>query len=207
MNEEIGKEIQESAEELMKVDSLASGFKDPFVCLYLDAFFDFLPKSSVIVSIFRHPLKVAESLRIRDGIDYDRGMKVWRSHNYGLLKALEKHNGFVLNFDWLKEKLLSEIDIVREQLGLVKIDLTDWYSEDLFRSDKTYEKDHELPDDIKQIYEKLLEKSNNNLQVKIDVKPPTENELRKIVAQLHLELKKQFDYFKKINQSKLPEAP
>jgi len=73
---------------------------------------------------------------------------------------------FLLNFDWPKEKLLSEVDHIVEKLGLVKTDLSDWYTEDLFRSDKTYNSDYPLPDDIKQIYSSLIKISEKHFDEK-----------------------------------------
>jgi len=96
--EKLGKEITKASEELMKTPSLAAGFKDPHVLLYLDMWQKYLPKSSVIVAIFRHPLKAAESLKKRDGRDYEESLLIWKLHNLGLLESLKKHGGFFVKF-------------------------------------------------------------------------------------------------------------
>jgi len=161
--EKLGNEIKNAAEKLMQPNSVAAGFKDPHCLLYLDSWYKYLPKSSVIVGIFRHPLKVAESLKIRDGRHYEESLLIWKLHNVELLKSLEKHGGFLLNFDWSKEKLLSSIYSIIEKLSLVKTDLSEWYTERLFRSDKTYDSEYPLSDEIKEIYSKLIkisEKTN-----------------------------------------------
>ena len=72
----------------------------------------FLPKNQIIIGIFRHPLKVAESLKKRNNFEYEKSINLWTIYNEKLLFYLEKQGGFLLNFDWPKRKLLSELKLI-----------------------------------------------------------------------------------------------
>jgi len=162
-----------------------------------------LPKNFVIVAIFRHPLKVAESLKIRSNFDYQHSLELWEIYNKNLLRILEKNDGFLLNFDWPKKRLLSEIQYIANKLGLArKIDLSDWYTKKLIKSGKTYQKDFPLPNEIKLIYSKLKKRSENNRKVKINY-PLEKREMHKIIEGLLSEIQEQGKYFKKIYGEKL----
>ncbi|MGH7909678.1 MAG: hypothetical protein ACRENW_07510, partial [Thermodesulfobacteriota bacterium] len=78
INKELGHEIAQCIQELIMHPSLAVGFKDPRIILCLDAWLEYLPDSVVIVGIFRHPLKVAESLRKRNQFSYDKSLRLWK---------------------------------------------------------------------------------------------------------------------------------
>jgi len=98
INKEIGKEIRNVVNEFSKNNSLAAGIKDPRLILCLDSWSKYLPKDIVIVGIFRNPLKVAESLKIRDQFEYEKSLELWKTYNKKLIDILEKNNGFLLNF-------------------------------------------------------------------------------------------------------------
>jgi len=113
------------------------------------------------------------------------------------LKILDHHDGFLLNFDWSKKRLLSEIKYIADKLGLSKkIDLSDWYSKDLIKSGNTYQKNYSISDDIKIIYSRLKDVSENNHKVKINY-PLEKNEMPKIIERLLSEIQEQGKYFKK----------
>ena len=153
----------------------------------------------MIIGIFRHPLKVAESVKKRNGLSYQKSIDLWKIYNLKLLKYLEENNGFLLNFDWPKEKILSELNQIFDKLGLSrKIDLLEWYTEELITSAERYDSSFELPKDVNEIYTKLLEKSQKNHQVEIIQPKLSVNELKAIMDGLLNELQEQGIYFKKI---------
>jgi len=200
INEEIRKEIKESVEELTNYPSLMSGFKDPRILLCLEAWRPYLPKELMIIGIFRHPLKVAESLKKRNSLSFQKSMDLWKTYNLKLLKYLEEYNGFLLNFDWPKEKILSELNQIFDKLGLSSsIDLLEWYTEELISSDERQNSSFELPNDVNGIYTKLLDRSQENLLIEITKPKLSENELKLTIDGLLKELQDLGIYFKKIN--------
>jgi len=204
INEQIGKEINESVKKLTKHPSLMTGFKDPRILLCLEAWKPFLPENIFIFGTFRHPLKVAESLKLQSSLSYQHSLGLWKIYNQKLLEFLEKYNGFLVNFDWPKEKMLSELNSILNRLGLSNaIDLSEWYTDELIRSDKTYESTFEIPDDINQIYSKLLIRSQSNDQIKVKTPHHTKDELKETINGLLSELQTQGIYFKKVVDNNL----
>jgi hypothetical protein len=144
--------------------SLAYGFKDPRFCLTLE---EWIPTLSnfTLIGIFRHPLKVAESLKIRNNFNYSKSLNLWEIHNKKLLKLIKKYGGFLIDFDWPKEKLLKETTLICKKLGLTEIVFDNWFSTDLKRSDKSFISDYKLSENILQIYDELKLSSTNNSNV------------------------------------------
>ena len=201
---ELGSEIRKYSEEIMNHVSLASGFKDPRIILFLDAWSKYLPENIFVVGIFRHPLKVAESLKKRDNFSYEKSLNLWKSYNENLLSILEKHNGFLLNFDWPKEKLFSELEYMFDKLGLItSMNISEWYSEGLLSSDKNYSSDYRLPDELITLYSKLRERSERNELVKLNKISRSQEEITKILHSLCKDIDSQGKYFKKINEENL----
>ena len=132
VNDQIRNELQESIKHLSSHPSLACGYKDPRILLYLESLFDSFPENTVIVGIFREPHKVAESLKKRNEFSYKKSMELWKIYNQNLLSMLEKHPGFLLNFDWPKEKLIDEILMISKKLNLSgNIDLSKLYTKEI----------------------------------------------------------------------------
>ncbi len=102
ISKDIGTLVTKYTDELMNQHSLASGFKDPRLLVCLESWIDYLPKTSILYGIFRHPLKVAESLKTRNGFSYEKSLKLWEVYNKKLLSHHEKNVGFFLNFEWEK---------------------------------------------------------------------------------------------------------
>jgi len=135
IDKKIGMKIKNHVNELQDHATLAAGFKDPRLLLCYQSWEKYLPKNSVVIGIFRHPLKVAESLKIRSKFSYQHSLKLWKIYNESLLEILSKRDGFLLDFDWPKQKLFSEIALISKKLGLAhNVDLSEWYTK------KTYEK-------------------------------------------------------------------
>ena len=118
VNKKFGLQLKKYTKELDNYSSLASGFKDPRILLYLDSYSKFMPKQCIIIGIFRSPLKVAESLATRNNFSYEKSLNLWKIYNQKLLENLEKYKGFLINFDWPKQKLFSELNLIFQKLGL-----------------------------------------------------------------------------------------
>jgi len=200
----LGNEIKEHSHKIFDYPSLASGFKDPRIIFCLESWEKFLPPNLVIVGIYRHPLKVAESLKLRNNFSYEKSIDLWSQYNEKLLSMLEKYPGFLLNFDWQKEKLFSEIDFISESLGLSKtIQLDEWYTNDLKRSDTSYNNSYSLNDKTVSLLLKLEESSNQNSEVRIPSVFHTNENLHKIIDGLLKELNTQHNYFRKIHTTNI----
>lgn len=199
VNSKIGAEIKKCTNQLAEKSILASGFKDPRILLCLDSWRKYLPKNFIIVGIFRHPLKVAESLKKRNNFSYEKSLNLWKIYNQILLDILAKNGGFLLDFDWPKKKLLDQTNLIARKLGLAKnIDLSDWYTEELLISDKTFKKNYSLPNDIKLLYSNLLKKSHRNQHVKIEKIKPQSEEFISTISNLLTQIQNQGKYFNDI---------
>jgi len=203
VNKDMKKELRGAFNSIFKDSKLSVGYKDPRIILYLDAYVKFLSSDFKLIGIFRHPLEVAESLKVRNKFEYEKSINLWKIYNNKLLGCLEKYNGFLLDFDWPKEKLLSELKIISEKLGLANLDISDWYTEDLISSNKTCDFNYELSDEVKKIYSKLKERSQINNQISVKKINFSKDELNSIVKELHIKLQKQGNYFKNINEKNL----
>ena len=204
INKKIGKEILKETKDLMENNSLASGFKDPRIIPCLESWLKYLPKNIIIVGIFRHPLKVAESLKMRDGFSYEKSLKLWKIYNEKLLLLLEKYNGFLIDFDLPKKKLISDLNYIIKKIGLdQKVELSEWYSKEILKADKTYQSDYTLTKDIKRLYSKLKKRSQNNKKVKVKKIARTSKKLESVIHGLLLEKQAQGRYFRSINQENL----
>jgi len=204
ISEELGKEITKCSEEFMNHPSIASGFKDPRITLNLDSWLDYLPKNIVIIGIFRHPLKVAESLKKRDNFSYEKSFSLWKIYNEKLVSILEKHNGFLLNFDWPKDKLFNELNLIVDKLGLIKNpDFSQWYSAELLDLHRTFNTKYKLSNDLIDLYSKLQEREKKNVITKIPKTLYSKNEITKITQGLYDEINNQGKYFKKLNEENL----
>jgi len=202
VNSKLGKKIKKCIDSLTKTSSLAAGFKDPRIIFLFESWQKYLPKNFVIIGIFRNPLKVAESLKIRDGFNYEKSLHSWEIYNEKLLSLLEKHNGFLLDFDWPKQKLFSETKLIFRKLGLDEnIDLSSWYTKKLFHSDKTYNSKYHMEPEIKKLYTKLKQRSKKNSSVRIKKTVLNKKESWKMIHELLSEGQQQGNYFKKLYDS------
>ena len=203
VNQNIGRKIKKCTNELVKNSLLASGFKDPRLILCFDSWLPYLPKNFTIVGIFRDPLKVAESLKKRNDFDYKKSLELWNIYNQKLLKILEKHNGFLLDFDWPKKKLFAEIELISKKLGLDhNIDLSEWYSKDLFKSDKTFQKDFPLNKEVSILYDQLKQRTKKNSRISVKFRFE-QKESSEAILNLLIEIQNQNNYFKILNDQNL----
>jgi len=204
INDEIGQEVKTSVKELTEPPLLMAGFKDSRILLCLNAWKKFLPNNILIIGIFRHPLKVAESLKKRDMFSYKQSLELWKTYNQNMLNFLEKYDGFLLNFDWPKERLFEELNMISKKLGLFEnADLSEWYTEKLITSHKTMDRDYTIPTDVQTVYLKLQKYSESNSDVNISKKNFAREDKDSIINGLYAEIQNQGNYFKKINDENL----
>jgi len=199
VNKKIGTELKKCINKLEKKSILASGFKDPRLILCFEAWKKYFPKNFVIIGIFRHPIKVAESLKTRDSFSYEKSLNLWKKYNQNLIQILEKYDGFLLDFDLPKNKLLTQVELISKKLGLANnVDLTEWYSKELLHSNKTYQKNYVLPTDIKLLYSKLQKRSKKNKYVKTRNRNHYSKEISSDIGNLLKNLQNQSKDFSKI---------
>ena len=183
-SKELRIKFENEIKKLVSEAPIAAGLKDPRTVIILDSIKDILPNNNIYIGIFRHPLKVAESLKTRNDFDYEKSLMLWQKYNQKLLNYLENRNSFLINFDWTREKLFGEIDKIIKKTGLIKTDLNSVYSYDLFHSDKSYNQDYEIPPKILETYSKLKEYSEKNDLVRVDPIRFTIDESREIMAKM-----------------------
>ena len=204
INETIRKETKDFITELLDHQSLGVGIKDPRFLINSELWLPFLPKDFVVVGIYREPLKVAESLKKRNGFDYDKSINLWKDYNKKLLQLLEKNNGFLLNFDWEKEKLFDEIDLICNKLALpTSLKLDEWYTKSLMQSDRSYDSNYKIDEDTKMILLELNKKAQQNENVSVEKIIRSEKEFMEIINNYLIQLQKQGIYFKKVNDENL----
>jgi len=183
-SENFKQEIKKIVDKLVSESYLSAGVKDPKLLFLLDSIMSVLPEKKIFVGIFRHPLKVAESLKIRDNFDYEKSLELWQAYNSKLLDYIINNNGFLINFDWPKEKLLNEISLIVKKVGLIEADLNQVYSEDLFRSDKSYISSYKIPTEIENTYQKLKKRSMQNNSINQEPNTFSIDESREIMSKL-----------------------
>jgi len=196
VNKKIGAEIKKCTKNLLDDSTIAAGFKDPRFLVCFDSWLKYLPKNFVIIAIFRDPLKVAESLKKRNQFSYEKSLNLWKIYNQNLLEILEKHGGFLLDFDWSKKKILDEINLISKKLGLsTSIDLSEWYSKDLLKSNKTYQSNYLVPKEIKKLHSSLKKRSSKNRGVKVRKIKYSSKEMSSYIGTLLSQIQFQGNYF------------
>ena len=77
------------------------------------------------------------------------------------MRLPEQHREFLLDFEWSKDKLFSEIHLISKIRLAKNIDLSKWYDlKPIHRND--VDKNYPLSEEIK-IYERLQKSHQNNL--------------------------------------------
>jgi len=203
IDHEIADEVKIVTTELNSTPFIG-GFKDPRTLLCYESWEPHLPKNHIFVGIFRHPLKVAESLKKRNGLSYEQSVELWKIYNDNLSRFLGKFGGFLINFDWPKEKLIEQIKQIIKKLGLSEnVDLEEWYSGGLINSDKSFNQEYPLPEGVNSLYSQLIDRSKENEKFQILSSELAENQLTRIIDQLRVELQNQGNNFKKLNDKNL----
>ncbi len=99
--------------------------KDPRLCLFADLWIDAaadvdLPLSAAVV--VRHPLQVAHSLQVRDGIGLSPGLALWLDHAVGAFKAGARVSSCLLRHDDLLGHWREALAAVADLPGLDALD-------------------------------------------------------------------------------------
>ena len=97
---------------------LVAGWKDPRTLLTFPLWLPHL-KDFRIVACLRHPLNVARSLHVRQGMALETGLELWTAYNERLLECLEANeDAVIINFDAAPEALNASLVAASEHLGL-----------------------------------------------------------------------------------------
>ena len=93
------------------------GFKDPRTLLTLDGWRQLVPDIE-LVGIFRHPLRVAQSLQTRNQLPLEAGVALWKTYNEQLV-AFHDHRPFpIVSFDDEPDTLEAKLRAAGDALGL-----------------------------------------------------------------------------------------
>lgn len=130
------------------------GFKDPRTLLTLDGWLELMPDLD-LVGIFRHPLRVAQSLKRRNDLAIDAALELWKHYNARLFEV-HRASGFpVLSFDDEAPVLQAKLLELAEMLGLDSRPIQDQFFADELRQAEA--EGGELPADVQSLYEALRE--------------------------------------------------
>ena len=97
-----------------------------------------------------------------------------------------------------KKKVTFRIQYVSDKLGLANTDLSEWYTKELIKSDKSFQINYPLSDEIKSIYSRLKKRSEKNHKARINY-PLEKKNMKKIIERLLTEIQEQGIYFKEIS--------
>lgn len=162
---------------------LASGYKDPRICIYFNSWQQYYPSNTIVIAMFRHPSRVAESLKTRNKFDCEKSLKLWQEYNERLLRILENNVGFLINFDWPLERILSELKEICLALGLLDAShrIQEW-----FRPEEIHSGYSEIKEDsILKTLSALEERADNNKKYLSRIAMPdwTSDQMRQILRQ------------------------
>ena len=92
-------------------------WKDPRVCLLLPHWLAHLPKPVAAVFVWRAPLSVARSLRVRDGMALADGVALWERYNRSGLDGLTGVETFVTSYESMIEDPPGQLGALATWLG------------------------------------------------------------------------------------------
>jgi len=163
IDDNLEQKIRKTINDLQENGFLLSGFKDPRTIICFDSWQKCFPTNTVLIGIFRHPLRVAESLKKRNDFSYEKSIGLWKQYNSKLFDLMTKHQGFLLDFDSEQSKLITEIKNILNSLGISqKVDLKKWYNLDFKNADKTFD-EYSLDTETQLLYSKLIKYSRQKL--------------------------------------------
>lgn len=116
-NDQLSVQRDEILQSFRSCDSTAVGFKDPRTLLTLDFWLD-AGVGFQFAGTFRHPLSVANSLKVRSGMSLDKGLSLWEAYNKKLLARLSLQPFPVLCFDVEVQGYQKNLVTVMNLLGL-----------------------------------------------------------------------------------------
>jgi len=166
---------------------LAPGVKDPRLILFIEKILHLLPHESIIIGIYRNPLKAAESLKIRNGFNYEKSLSLWYIYNKKLLERVKDGNVFLLSFDWPHDKLFLELEKIVKKTNLNYFKPDEIFKNDLIHSDFQYDKSFKLSENVQGLYLELEKYSQLNDSVNIKGIKNTEDDLKSIIKKMCVE--------------------
>jgi hypothetical protein len=128
------------------------GFKDPRTLLTLEGWRSLVPDLRA-VGIFRHPLRVAQSLQSRNGLALEVGLSLWKTYNERLL---EIHDGTpfpVVCFDEDPPALEAKLRRAGEMVGLRELPPDEPFFADELRNARA--EGGSPPAEVEALYERL----------------------------------------------------
>jgi hypothetical protein len=130
------------------------GFKDPRTLLTIEGWRALVPDLEP-VGIFRHPLKVAQSLKSRNDLDLEAGLALWRAYNERLLALHDRTPFPIVSFDEEPAVLEEKLAQAAELLGLPGDEATEpFFTEELRQSPA---EGVAVPADVEALHERLRE--------------------------------------------------
>jgi hypothetical protein len=129
------------------------GFKDPCTLLTYEGWRRLVPDLQP-VGIFRHPLKVARSLKRRNDLDIDAGLALWRSYNERFVRLHREAPFPIVSFDEETGELERKLRQAGELLGLPGAPEGEPFFTDELRNAPAA--GGTLPADVERLHEELL---------------------------------------------------
>ena len=93
------------------------GWKDPRNCLTLPFWRQLLPDLPVLLCV-RHPLAVARSLHVRDGMSVEEGLDLWLTYNCRVLTTVPAEARVVTHYDSYFENAPIALQRVLRRVGM-----------------------------------------------------------------------------------------
>lgn len=93
------------------------GFKDPRSLLLLDQWIEEISELKM-VGIFRHPIRVAQSLYTRNKMSYNQGLDLWLRYNRKLWLYKKKYDFPIIEFGSEVKEIEQSVIAVIKKMGL-----------------------------------------------------------------------------------------
>jgi len=135
--------------------------KDPRICLTISLWEKYCPDLTALIVCLRNPIAVAGSLKLRDGLPVEAGVRLWYEYNVRLFSSERRVPIYVVDYDSLNRNLEFELSSLCADLGL-PLDMSDlhariarFYSGELNHAAAKEEHLDLLPADIRLLYEAM----------------------------------------------------
>jgi hypothetical protein len=130
--------------------------KDPRILLTLDEWLPLMTRCQMI-GTFRHPVAVARSLEMRNGMPLDEGVKLWTVYNERLVDLHRRRAFPLLNFDLEPSSYLQQFSQACELLDLTvnAAAAAEFYEPELVNA--KHDTDLSLPPHTSNLYQYLLQ--------------------------------------------------
>ncbi len=127
------------------------GLKDPRLLFTLDSWFRYIDKP-ILTGIFRHPAKVYDSLKSRNGFSERQAFDLWIRYNRKLMFYHKKHQFPLIEFSSDIAKLKAHSQLLINTLGLQTVEEPSFIAPDLIHHSAIK---HNIPREAKYIYDYL----------------------------------------------------